>query len=255
MLDALRHHWPEYLIEACLLGLFMLSAAGFGTLLGHPDSPVRRAIASPLALRGLMGLAMGVTAVALIYSPFGMRSGAHMNPSVTLGFLTLGKVRLVDALFYVLFQFLGGAAGLRLASALLGERLGHPEVRYVVTVPGTSGAGPAFLAEALLAFALFATVLRLSSSPGSARFAGLAAGALVALYITFEAPISGMSLNPARTFGSALRAHLWTSFWIYLTAPVLGMLVAALLSARAATTSCAKLHHDNPYRCIFCGKP
>lgn len=90
MKDALRGHWPEYLIEAAGLGLFMVSACGFGTLLGHPGSPVVRALGDPLLLRLLMGLAMGATVVARIYSPSGQRSGAHFNPAITLMFCQLG---------------------------------------------------------------------------------------------------------------------------------------------------------------------
>jgi aquaporin Z len=82
----------------------------------------------------------------------------------------------------------------------------------------------------------------------------LFAGALVATYITIEAPFSGMSLNPARTFGSAFSARAWNALWIYFTAPPLGMLLAAELYARmngARAALCAKLHHDNDKRCIF----
>jgi aquaporin Z len=108
---SLRHHWPEYLMEAWGLGTFMVSAGVFGTLLFHPASPVARAVPDPLALRALMGVLMGLTAVALIYSPWGRQSGAHLNPAVTLTFLRLGKVRPWDALFYVLAQAAGGTAG------------------------------------------------------------------------------------------------------------------------------------------------
>ena len=69
MLAALKHHWPEYLMEAAGLGLFMLSACVFATLLEHPASPVRQAISDPIQRRILMGLAMGLTAVSLVYSP------------------------------------------------------------------------------------------------------------------------------------------------------------------------------------------
>ena len=75
-------------------------------------------------------------------------------------------------------------------------------------------------------------------------------------YITFEAPISGMSMNPARSFASALLADRWTAFWIYVAAPLIGMLLAAELRLRLSPrpVRCAKLHHDNPRRCIFrCG--
>lgn len=253
MLDTLRRHWPEYVIEALLLALFMLSASLFGTLLGHPDSPVRRAIGTPLALRALMGCAMGATAVALVYSPLGKRSGAHMNPAVTLAFLSLGKLRGRDAIAYVAAQFAGGAAGMWAATFLLRARLAHPDVDYVVTRPGMAGLAVAFMAELVISFVLFSVVLRVASLPRFARYAGLCAGLLVALYITFEAPLSGMSMNPARSFGSALRAHHWSAYWIYLTAPVLGMLAAAWLFSSRWRAPCAKLHHDNPYRCIFCG--
>jgi aquaporin Z len=87
-----------------------------------------------------------------------------------------------------------------------------------------------------------------------ARYTPLFAGALVATYITLEAPLSGMSMNPARTFGSALAAQLWTSLWIYFTAPPLGMLAAAEAyrwQQGAHAVRCAKLHHHNDKRCIF----
>ncbi len=90
-------HWPEYVSEAMCLGLFMMSAAGFATLLQHPVSPLSAWSVSPLAQRIPMGVAMGLTAAALIYSPLGGRSGAHMNPALTLTFLRLGKVAPADA--------------------------------------------------------------------------------------------------------------------------------------------------------------
>jgi hypothetical protein len=73
--------WHLYAIEGVLLGAFMVSACLFGVILEHPDSPVLRAIASPFVRRSIMGIAMGSTAIALIHSPFGLRSGALMNPA------------------------------------------------------------------------------------------------------------------------------------------------------------------------------
>src|SRR5690349_21185642 len=89
---AFARHWPEYLIEAALLSAFMLSAVGCTVLLEHPGSPLHQVLESPLVRRVLMGLAMGTTAMALIYSPWGQRSGAHFNPAVRLTFMRLGKV-------------------------------------------------------------------------------------------------------------------------------------------------------------------
>jgi len=256
-LAALRRHWPEYLMEAAGLGLFMVSACAFATLLEHPASPVRMAVADGRLRRVPMGLAMGLTAIALVYSPWGRRSGAHLNPAITLTFWRLGKVRGWDALFYGLAQLAGALAGVGLAALALRGALGHPAVRHAATVPGPRGPGVAFAAEAAIAFGLMLVVLWLSNRAALARFTGLAAGALVALYIVLEAPVSGMSMNPARTLGSAAYAGTWPPLWIYLTAPPLGMLAAAALYRalpRAPGVRCAKLHHDAVHRCIFrCG--
>lgn len=117
MLNALKNHWPEYLIEAVGLGIFMISACAFGALLEHPKSLVRQAIADSLTRRTLMGLAMGLTSIGIVYSPWGKQSGAHLNPAVTLTFFRLGKIAKPDAIFYVLAQFIGGIAGVLIALA------------------------------------------------------------------------------------------------------------------------------------------
>jgi aquaporin Z len=249
--QTLMQHWPEYLMEAAGLGLFMISASVFGALLEHPASPVRQALGDPLLRRTLMGFAMGGTAIAIIFSPWGKQSGAHINPSVTLTFLRLGKVAPWDAVFYILFQFLGATAGMFFAATTLRQFLAHPTVNYVATLPGPSGAGLALLAEVVISFMLMSVVLRVSNTRGIARYTGIFAGALVAIYITLESPISGMSMNPARTFGSAVTGHIWNSLWIYFVAPPLGMLLAAEVYRRPV--GCAKLHHQNNRRCIHCG--
>src|SRR6266487_3669549 len=112
--SALRQHWPEYLIEAWALGTFMVSAALFTALLEYPGSPVHQLIPNGSERRALIGLAMGLTAIALIYSPWGKQSGAHMNPATTLTFLRLGKVTGWDATGYIAAQFIGGVCGVLL---------------------------------------------------------------------------------------------------------------------------------------------
>ncbi|HEU4525745.1 MAG TPA: DM13 domain-containing protein, partial [Gemmatimonadales bacterium] len=248
-------HWPEYAIEAGLLGLFMVSACAFTVLLEHPRSPVHPAIPDPILRRALMGLAMGGTAIALIYSPWGMRSGAHFNPATTLTFFRLGRVPRQDAVAYVGAQFLGGALGVLLASLALGGLIADRTTRFAATLPGPAGAPAAFAAELVITFVLMSVILHVSNHPTRAHLTGLCAGALVALYIIVEAPLSGMSMNPARTLASALFARDWTALWVYFTAPPLGMLLAAELYVRRrgnAAVFCAKLHHRNEQRCIFC---
>jgi aquaporin Z len=257
MRSALTRHWPEYLMEAAGLGIFMVSACVCTAVLWHPASPVSQALADPFQRRFLTGIAMGLTAVGLIYSPWGQRSGAHLNPAVTLTFFRLGKIAPWDALFYAVAQFVGGAAGVTLAAALLSEAVAHPAVNYVVTVPGMAGPLAAFVAEVVISFILMSVVLRASNTPQLARYTGLFAGALVATYITLEAPFSGMSMNPARTFGSAFAAQRWSWLWIYFIAPPLGMLAAAAVYRRQRglqAVICAKLDHHTTQPCIFrCG--
>ncbi|HET7424409.1 MAG TPA: aquaporin [Gemmatimonadales bacterium] len=245
----------EYLMEAALLGIFMISACAFTVLLDYPSSPVRLMVPDAGLRRLLTGLAMGGTAVSLIYSPWGMQSGAHFNPATTLTFFRLGKVRRRDALGYVGAQFAGAAAGVWVAWTVLGPRLADPATHFAATVPGPSGIAVAFLAEAVISFLLMSVILRVSNHGRFARYTGLCAGILVALFITVEAPLSGMSMNPARTLGSALFARDWTALWIYFLAPPAGMLAAAELYLRRRgreAVFCAKLHHQNRKRCIFC---
>ncbi len=251
---ALRAHWPEYLIEGAGIGAFMLSALGFCVLLEHPASPLRAALPDPALRRVLMGLAMGATAISLVYSRFGQRSGAHFNPAFTLSFFRLGKLAPADALFYAGFQLAGAVLGTALGALLLGMLPAHPAVNYAITVPGPAGTALAFAGELAISFLQMTAVLAISNHPRLARYTGIAAGCLVATWISVEAPISGMSMNPARTLGSALVAGDFRALWIYFSAPPLGMLAAAqvytaLRGARAV--HCAKLHHANDQRCIF----
>jgi aquaporin Z len=258
MVDSLRKHWPEYLMEAAELGLFMISACVVTTVLEHPVSPINQLIPDPFLRRMLIGIAMGLTAIGIIYSPIGKQSGAHFNPSVTLTFFRLGKVKSWDAFFYIIVQFAGGLAGVLIAALIIGDEISHHSVNHVATVPGMNGPLAAFLAEVVISFVLMSVILTVSNTKNIARFTGLFAGVLVATYNAIEAPISGMSMNPARTFASALPSQVWTHIWIYFTAPVIGMLLAAEVYLRikgAGSIQCAKLHHQNDKRCIHCGYP
>jgi aquaporin Z len=249
-----RVHWREALMEALGLGLFMVSAGVFGTLLEYPGSPLHQALPSAVGRRSLMGAAMGLTAIGLVYSPWGRRSGAHINPAFTLTLLRLGRVRARDAAAYVAAQFAGGLAGALAVAALLGDAFLAPPVTAVATLPGPAGLAVAFACELAISFALVLLVLTLGSSQRLGRYTGLFVGAVLFLYITFEAPLSGMSMNPARTLASAIPGHAWQGLWIYFLAPLTGMLVASELHVRIARSKragCAKLAHSLP--CIFCG--
>ena len=254
MMESFKKHWPEYLMEAAELGLFMFSACAFTVLLYHPSSPVTQTIHNGVLRRLVMGTAMGTTAIAIIFSPLGQRSGAHFNPSVTWTFFRLGKIEAYDAAFYTLFQFAGGMAGIMLASLAFGRVVAHRSVNYAATLPGPDGPFAALLAEIIISFILMSVILTVSNTKRLARWTGMFAGALVATYITIESPISGMSMNPARTLRPAVGARVWMFLWIYFVAPPLGMLLAAEVYRRlnaGRAVACAKLHHYNNQRCIF----
>lgn len=256
MFRTLRQHWPEYLIEASGVGLMMISACGWAMLLVHPASPVATFMPSFAIRRLLLGLAAGITGMALVYSPWGKQSGAHFNPATTLTFWRLGRVPPLDALAYIVAQCLGGTLGVAGMAALFYNALAHPTVHFVSTVPGPLGTGAAWGVEFAVALALMMVILTVSNTPAIARWTGVCVGLLVAVNIGVVASLVGsVSANPARTLASAIPSGTWAALWVYLTAPCCGMLAAAQLyvwlRGRNAVF-CAKLHHQNGRRCIFC---
>jgi aquaporin Z len=252
-LSSLRASWRIYAMDGALLGLFMISACTFAALLEHPSSPVRQAIESPLARRAMGGCAMALTAICLTYSPWGRRSGPLMNPAMTIGFLRLNRIGAWDAIYFMAGQFIGATLGVALMWLIVRMLVGHPAVNYAATLPGKSVV-TAWIGEFCIAFVMMSMVMAANKQPKLAPFTGCIAAALVATYITIEAPLSGMSLNPARTFGSAVFAHTLSTFWLYFTAPVLGMLAGIELH-RALTTEhqklCGKLTHSRTIACFM----
>jgi len=223
-------------------------------LLWHPASPIQRYVTSDSVRRMLMGLAMGATIMGIVLSPWGKQSGAHFNPAVTLTFYRLKKVALWDAVFYCAAQLLGAVAGVALASLVLEGAPAHNAVRYAATLPGVYGDTIAFVAELAISFILMGAILFTSNHEALAPYTHYFAAILAAMYIAFESPLSGMSTNPARTFGPALCANYWHALWIYFIGPPLGMLAAAevfVLARERKGPYCAKLHHYNNTRCIF----
>ena len=220
-------------MEAAGLMFFMVNAAWLTTLLEYPGSPVRKAIDSPFLRRIPLGIIMGLVIAIIIYNPWGKRSGAHINPAVTWAFLRMGKIGKWDALFYTVFQFLGGIAAAFLMRLLIGAPFRSPEVMFATTHPGKQ-TGPliAFVAEfGITLFLVFVLFLGMSSKKYEKKV-GWVAAFLIMIYLWFETPLSGMSLNPARSFGSALAGNMWDGLWVYFVAPPLAALLAAELFVR-----------------------
>lgn len=227
MKAAFKINRRHYLQEALGLYIFMVSACFFGAMLFSPNSSWLHAIPDETTRNILMGIAMGLTALFIFYSPWTAPSGSHINPAVTLTFLRLDKMCRYDALFFIIFQFIGGTVAVYMMQYFMGNILTDAPVNSVVTVPGKYGTAWALLTEFSIAVITMSMVLFTSGNDKLKKYTGIFAACLVCCWVIFAGPVSGFGMNPARTFASALPAHYWTAFWIYLLAPLAGMLTAA----------------------------
>lgn len=249
----MREHLPEYACE--LLGTAFMMAFGVGavTLLWGTGSPLPSIPIERLRLL-VTGTLFATGATLVVYSPLGQRSGAHINPAVTLAFWRLGKIPTRDALAYVVAQTLGAVIGVAVVAVLGGEVA--RSVRLAATLPGP-GIHPlaAFGAEIAITFLLVFLIVVLVNTPRLAARTGVVAGSLVACLVAIEAPISGTSLNPARSLAPALLFPVFDHQWIYLVAPPVGaaLAISAFQGRWGGRRSalCAKLYHTENYRCIF----
>jgi aquaporin Z len=219
--------WKLYIMEAFGLSIFMISACFFSAILGAKTSYIHAAIPNAFIRLLIMGVSMGITALIIFYSPWTSPSGAQINPAVTLSFLRLGTINKIDAFFYIIFQFIGGTITVYGMQLIMGGMLTDPPVNSAVTVPGkgisTAAAG---LTEFSIAFCMIIMILFTSASNKLKKYTRIFAACFVCLYVIIAGPISGFGMNPARTFASALPAHIWTAFWLYVIAPIAGMLLA-----------------------------
>jgi aquaporin Z len=254
-----RLHWRLYVYEALELSIFMAAACGFSVLLFSGRSPVTGALPDPWR-QVVFAAVMGAVATGIITSPMGRRSGAHFNPACTITYLRLGKITRTDALCYVVAHFVGAVLGVGAAALVWGNALAAPGVDYAVSAPGRFGVTAALAAELFMAVGFMTLVLWTANRPRTAKWTAYLVGLLIAIYLVVFGPISGVGLNPARSTGSAVFADVWTAFWVYLSAPVVGMLTAAAIYVRMAGPSavlCAKLEpsvrHLCPFLCQFPG--
>jgi aquaporin Z len=235
MSEIFKRHWREYLMEAVGLAGFVIGASLLTVFLEHPEMPVMRGWLGehPMLRRVPLGIILGAYIAGVIYL-FGKRSGAHINPAVTWAFFRLSKIKFADSVFYTLAQFAGAAAAAQLMKFALGDFYRDAPIRYVVTEPAKwdeSGAA-AFAAEFFISFVLMLVCLVAANSSRLEKLVAPITGFLIAVYLIVETPYSGMSLNPARSFGSALAANEWRYLWIYFVAPPLAMLAAAEIFLR-----------------------
>lgn len=191
---------------------------------------------------------MGATALLIFYSPLTAPSGSHINPAVSFTFLRLGKMCHWDTLFYGLFQFTGGIIAVYIMQLLMGEILTAAPVRSVATVPGKAGIWPALIAELIIAFITMTMVLFTSQNDKLKKYTRIFSGCLVCSWVIVAGPVSGFGMNPARSLASALLAHTWTAFWIYLIAPFAGMLLAAEVFLIAKRRKANSKYHRRSFK-------
>ncbi|GAC1461140.1 MAG: aquaporin [Chamaesiphon sp.] len=247
-------HWAEYgaeLLGTAFLVFFGLSAVVFDFAKGLPMEHLIPNQSVRLLITGLLFAGSG-SLVAI--SPLGKLSGAHINPSVSLAFWAQGKMHHHDIGGYIIGQFLGAIIGAMLLVFVWGKYA--DSVHNGITLPGQ--AYPlwyVFLAEVFMTFLLVLSIFIFVSSQRLMRWTPLMTWLLVATMVWLEAPISGTSLNPARSIGPDLVTWFWQNQWLYCIAPPLGSMLAVgafrLLTFGDRDILTCKLFHVSAYRNIF----
>lgn len=228
-LHTIKQNGKYYLMEAAGIAGFVILAGSLTIFFEHPSMPVMKTWLwhYPLLRRAGLGIVMGLY-VAWTIKLFGKLSGTHVNPSVTWAFLRLGNISFINALCYILAQFIGAIGGFQLLKWLANDLFSYPSIDYGVSKPQLPhNLATAFIAEFIISFILMLVLLLMSGSRKWEKYTAAAAGILLALYITFELPFSGMSMNPARSFAAALGANQWDGLWVYFVSPVIAALLAA----------------------------
>ena len=240
----------EFMGTALMVGFGLFAVAVFWS----SGSPLAELPLEPGPRRLVTGFFFAGGATIVIYSPLGQLSGGHVNPSVTLGFLSLGKISRTDAAAYVASQLAGAVAGVGLLSALVLGVFGWGDAIAVgATQPGPGFPVPlVFTAEVLITFILMLAILLISNRRRIAQLTPAIAGTIVMTEVWLEAHVSGTSLNAARSLAPAVFSGIWEHHWIYWTAPIIGAQCAALayrLAPRTPPVLCCKLYHTDRYRC------
>jgi len=203
----------NYLIE--LIGTFILVYAITSAATVYSKS-------GQLGIIGI-GLVHAFVLTAIVFA-IGYKSGAHVNPAVTVAFLITKRMNAIDGIFYIIFQIIGGILAASVVFTIFGSAISSS-----VTLPSDGNISRAFILETVMTFTLVYIVLTTAATASNkiAPLAGLAIGLTLGFNVIFGGSISGGSLNPARSFGPALISGNFSYNWIYWIAPVIGSLIAA----------------------------
>lgn len=204
-----------------LVGTFAFFFIGAGAIVANQYSSGQVGLLGIALAHGLM--------LSIMITVFGPTSGGHFNPAVTAGFLVTRRISPVLAAIYVLAQLVGGVfAGLALrvifpTAVWKAAHLGTPDLHAGVSF------GTGVLVEAILTFFLVLAVFGTAVDARAPRIGGFGIGLTVLVDILAGGPLTGASMNPARTFGPALAGGYWSNDLVYWIGPLIGGVVAALL--------------------------
>jgi aquaporin Z len=222
-----RLHPRLYLAEFIGTALLVLAGVSIVILMFGQGSPGARLIPGEGLRLFLTGGLFGSVGALIAVSPIGRISGAHINPAVTVAFWLEGKLAWRDAGFYILSQFAGSAVG---AVPLLAWGDMGQSVAFGATQPGIDiPIWAAMLGEVGVTFLLILAILTTAAHPGTRRFTPLVLPVVLSVLVWLEAPVSGASANPARSFGPALVANVPVDPWVYWVGPSLGAILYVFL--------------------------
>jgi len=244
-----KKFFKAYLSEFVGTALLVLVGLSAVIFINGKGSPFLKLISDPGTRRAISGFLFGTTGCLITISPVGKVSGAHINPVVSIAFWLRKTMQFKNMFGYIIAQMAGAAIG---CWPLLfwGEQ--GKSMQYGATVP--SQMNTAFIGEIWTTFVLIAVILFFTSHDKIKNFTPFMMPIIYCVMVCIEAPVSGTSTNPARSFGPAVLSTVWSGYWLYWLAPVIGMLLAVLVFKvgwlKHLKTDVAKLYHFKKYRHI-----
>jgi aquaporin Z len=237
-----RFPWRLFLSEMIGTGLLLLCGLSLVIFMFGAHSPILWVVLNEGTRRQITGFLFGTLGALIALSPIGKESGAHINPCVTLGFYLVGRLDARTAVVYIFAQLLGAVLG---CLPLLAWGSMGSSVAFGATLPGqTYPLRMVLMGEVVTTFCLITYLCVFIGIRALRRFTPAGIPVLYAIMSYYEAPISGTSTNPARSFGPALVSGQWYGWWIYWVGPVIGTLLAILVcNALALKVEAAKIYY------------
>lgn len=248
-MSTIKSDWKLFVAEAIGTGLLLFFGLSIVIFNWGEGSVVAELIPSEPVRRILTGFLFGTVGCLITISPVGKYSGAHINPAVTLAFWLRGRIRTVTMIGYVISQLIGGVIG---CIPLLAWGKQGESVEYAITLPGDAAIRSAFIGEVIATACLIIYLYIFIGRKRLRNYTPYGIPFLYAILVWLEAPLSGCSTNPARSFAPALIAENFNDHWLYWIAPIIGMIIVSLFFRwrrinRVYKMEAARVsYHDHP---------